>query len=1310
VVQSSSNFPRGVSSVIPSCPALLPAEDTTAQEENAQDEKRVSEEKYFEEFFKQAVAESGIPFNSSRLCLVGQGRAGKTALANALINKEFKHTDSTMGVSQSFLEVTKRDVVAAGRGQWNMLGEDKSFIMSQEDALVTVLCTAQIKEESTNSVPQLTRQDTSKDKMIDFFTGEERNDDDENNRELEPVSCEGGQDVSVQDVIETNNTAAAVGGIQFDLSESYQSESPGKTPQKKCCPPKVDKERLFGKYGDQIAFSRGGGKEPLRISLWDYGGQDKFNGMHHLYLSRYCVYLLVFDMQWLLPLGLKWKDAGSKKPSTGAEIKNELLAAALQEKDEFTKEEWEIFLLAAPSSDSYIKAGERYFVLPEKGRCLEYLKGWMDSILMHAVDRKDRSQAPILIIGSHKDKVQNPENHADISKIIEERFKKHRAWTSVQQFKKGGLSFFPVDNKRGQEDDVLQQMQITVEEVLEREKYVKSKVPFTWLGAYEDLQKETNSFLEFEKVKDICSVRGMGMPEDLELNLETVGMLKFFHEMGLIMYHDEEALKDLVILNPARFLVEPASCVVCQLDVERSDDFSPDDERIRLITSLESEKPHQYEDLRKGVLHRQILWDFLWKHVADNKEELEVLMTKYQLMVPLANKDGNEDRFLVPGLLPDRQTNQVDDHRARLVGYFIFGHMEIIQGYRKEDRGYVSVDEVKREGFLPKGLFAAVLGSIVQECEVSHSMSFKDDMEMTLSSISTGFGRHKFVLRQLPEHNMMELILMVDSPLLIVERLLELMQGAVSKLMPTLRFAICIDQEGGVCRDGQVPTPKGTDSLVILDSHETVKNDDGKRIVQRLDGKNSLEQRVGAKKDIKVAKGHHCLNAPEARRKFCQWLIPSGLRESSAYHVFLSYRWGNFDCELVTALFSKLCTEVIGDGKQVHVFLDRHRLEKGRKFSSDFARSLINSLVVVPVVSYAALARMLVLKPDSNIDNVLLEWMLIVELRRRGHLKFCYPIIAGEVKENAEDGKFILDLFAVPALGLKWKEVGFEKPSSGTEIKNELLAATLQNQVEFKKEEWEKFQVKLSSSSYIKAGEHYFQPAIYTPCIDKLPEVVCTQVARRVDQLLKENGMDPVPSEFVNTYTVRGVVKELVEYNGLLAWEANALPMEQQQSKQHVQIDWKKGLYKLAADGVLQLVEEAAEQARQKEEEEAAAARAREQEAARRDREEEDAARRNREEEKARVRAREEEEARQKAEADQKAAEQARQKEEEEAAAARAREQEAARRDREEDAARRNREEEEVRVRAREEEEARQKAEADQKAAEQAAGKRLLPL
>jgi hypothetical protein len=60
-------------------------------------------------------------------------------------------------------------------------------------------------------------------------------------------------------------------------------------------------------------------------------------------------------------LGSKWKEAGSTKPS-GTEIKNELLAAALQKQVEFTKEEWEKFQVADLSIDSYVKAGDRYLI------------------------------------------------------------------------------------------------------------------------------------------------------------------------------------------------------------------------------------------------------------------------------------------------------------------------------------------------------------------------------------------------------------------------------------------------------------------------------------------------------------------------------------------------------------------------------------------------------------------------------------------------------------------------------------------------------------------------------------------------------------------------------------------------------------------------------------------------------------------------------------------------------------------------------------------------------------------------------------
>ena len=55
-------------------------------------------------------------------------------------------------------------------------------------------------------------------------------------------------------------------------------------------------------------------------------------------------------------------------------------------------------------------------------------------------------------------------------------------------------------------------------------------------------------------------------------------------------------------------------------------------------------------------------------------------------------------------------------------------------------------------------------------------------------------------------------------------------------------------------------------------------------------------------------------------------------------------RHASFRCRnLVKALFSTLRVALVGQGRQVHVFLDRNRLEDGRMFSSDFARVLINS-------------------------------------------------------------------------------------------------------------------------------------------------------------------------------------------------------------------------------------------------------------------------------------------------------------------------------------------------------------------------------
>ena len=75
-----------------------------------------------------------------------------------------------------------------------------------------------------------------------------------------------------------------------------------------------------------------------------------------------CAAAVLIGRVGVIPLGSKWKEAGSERPSWGTEIKNESLAAALQSKQTFNTREVENFGVLDLSFASFIKAGNTYCV------------------------------------------------------------------------------------------------------------------------------------------------------------------------------------------------------------------------------------------------------------------------------------------------------------------------------------------------------------------------------------------------------------------------------------------------------------------------------------------------------------------------------------------------------------------------------------------------------------------------------------------------------------------------------------------------------------------------------------------------------------------------------------------------------------------------------------------------------------------------------------------------------------------------------------------------------------------------------------
>ena len=115
-----------------------------------------------------------------------------------------------------------------------------------------------------------------------------------------------------------------------------------------------------------------------------------------------------------ITLGSKWIVIGSSRPEMGIELKNEKLAVALQQKDEFTQVELSRFKVSDLSSETYIKAGAKYFKP-------DYMNPWYK----HCHECKTRHQ---------QDNIEKQEHHDFMGGLIFDQTKS--LVTTVMKFHK----------------------------------------------------------------------------------------------------------------------------------------------------------------------------------------------------------------------------------------------------------------------------------------------------------------------------------------------------------------------------------------------------------------------------------------------------------------------------------------------------------------------------------------------------------------------------------------------------------------------------------------------------------------------------------------------------------------------------------------------------------------------------------------------------------------------------------------------------------------------------------------------------------
>lgn len=921
--------------------------------------------------FQRALKRGKKAWGRSKIMIVGEGRAGKTALANSIIGKDFQSTDSTIGINHLTCDIK---YAAVGGDSWSEYVKPQKEL---EAALAQMLMNEKMNRQVKEGV------------LFDALDaqGSEQGCGDVEGAAALPSTARGAKEAVAEaspSIMRSSSAASTHRSAASAAIAEQPSVAAASLPVS--APPTVtslhvpspsaatmlNNELIMKCLTDKIHT-----ESKFIVSLFDFGGQSVFNVIHHFFLTKCGVYLLVFNMEWLV-------------------------------------------------TDN----------AAEKETCLAYLSFWLNSIIIHTQDGNGRT-APVVLVGTRKDKVTDPAQHEAISFLLFNEFKSSIAWRDIVENQsadghngKIDLFFFPVDNTAGRSDPTMQKMMKAIEDAIDASDYAHSEQPLSWLQALDAINAKDVPYLAYADIVDVaasCDIPAAMVPK----------FLRFLHEMGALMWHEEDELKDVVIMNPIAYFVTPATTVICKHAPTAEDHVY---HSLEIHKKVKKQHMSDWEDmLNRGIISMVLLEALLESAVpvVEQRTRIVQLMLKYGLLVQLeqsllsfgddhaqvaaAGAAQTQLSFLAPALLPYQQSalsasnpNSSADSEPE---YWYCGSPEttfyfLFTASKELDRHTtINWQDCQQFGFLPSGLFERLICKAISWSQatslasdaVQISSLFKDEAILS-------FGLQRFRVIAMSRQNMIRVEVEGKSPLGVQARLRNLIEKIISECMKSLKF------------------------LTILQFRST------KNTVPSGDCKSKMFVRLNQIRQ--ASKGHTALNLmgssgrsllsdQEVNALYGAWLTE--FQVFDCYDVFISYRWGKHDSKFVQALFDALTLFTVqAERRAVQVFMDSRRLQEGWDFQMEFTNALVHSAVVCPIVSADALLRMQDHQSDEE-DNVLLEWIIATACAEQGKVKVVLPIMFGSIDEST--GK-IGDFFAE-----KWlNKLPSVKPIKCMKLAADLLA------------------------------------------------------------------------------------------------------------------------------------------------------------------------------------------------------------------------------------------------------------------------------
>jgi GTPase SAR1 family protein len=868
-------------------------------------------------YMKEALKQGKKEWRRSKIMIVGEGRAGKTALANSILGRAYEDMDSTIGINEFTCSIGYAGIGNTDDNKekgWKELKDQKKS-KEYETAVASLVLDQKNKRQPTDGRDTTDVDEMTKSLQGGYLEGESHSNQ-KSASQLEmarsPSSSHVGSDVLAYN--DELNCLTPTGESRvtkdcklpandyngFNKEELSVQERKDDTVN---APSEIDTSLVMKYLGEQSNID-----SKFIISVFDFGGQSVFNVIHPFFLTRFGVYVVTFNMEWL-----------------------------------------------SSTADPAIRE-----------ECVRYLSFWLNSVLIHTQNEKGEV-APIFLVGTRKDLITSPAEHQQISTFLYNAFCNSLVWSYVIEnngaegpFGNADLCFFPVNNKLGNQDPTVQKLLQLTEQSIDQSNYVHVERPLSWFQVLDIFKSKNVPYLSYNEVESI--VTACDIPQE-----RVSVLLRFFHEMGILMWHDEDTLRDVVVFDPIEYFVKPATIVICKHNPDKVDGIYHSMEIHRKVKKV---LPKEFREMiQHGIVSEPLLIALLEEH-SSNYKFIKQLMLKYGLLVPLTLSQSSEEYedtdvdknveqeslFLAPALLPENNNHLLGPSLTGSSHSFSFiftpskdlSHMPI-----------VSFEDCKQLGFLPSGLFEKLITkAITWSMTTSDYVSRSNLYNCYKNYAELAFGNQRFQMSVDYYHNFISIqVLEGNNPVSIHDRLRDQIQEIISECLKSLKFISVLNYQ--------------------LQKTETQPSDKQNSLFIRLNQIRSLVEKKSAL-SINIPGGRNLLSSVEALQLYGPWL--TDFLSYNEFDLFISYRWGRFDSNFTQGLFDRLSLHSVDSSmRTIRTFLDIKRLQAGENYQHNIVNSLSKSLLIIPVVSSDALQKMITLKATDE-DNLLLEWICGLEM------------------------------------------------------------------------------------------------------------------------------------------------------------------------------------------------------------------------------------------------------------------------------------------------------------------------------------------